>query len=128
MALSQGSGKPLSLALRNTLDKGDQDAVWVEDNQLSRSPGCISHHRIGRKQSFGLILLVERLNTGHLEAARTIFGQGPVRAEPHMELHAISCDNGILNILMEDLEAQLPKEAGRLTEIGCVENRDRTGQ
>ena len=45
-----------------------------------------------------------------------------------MELHAISCDNRILSILMEDLEAQLPIETGRLAEIGWGENRDRNGE
>jgi hypothetical protein len=45
-----------------------------------------------------------------------------------MEFYAISFDNNILSILMEDLEAQSPIEAGRLSEMGCGENRDCTDE
>ncbi len=112
----------------DTLDKGNQDTVWIEDHQLPRSPGFGSHRRIGRQQSPGLILLVERFKSGHLDAARTLFGQRPLRGEPQVEFHAISCDNRILSLLMQDLEAPLPLEAGRPTEIGGGQNRDRTGE
>jgi len=109
-------------------DKSDQDTIWVEDRKLSRSPGCISQRRIGRKQSFGLILPVERLNTGHLDVARGIFGKGPIRAEPHVEFHAVSFDNGILSLLVQNLEAQLSIKAGCLADIGRGEYRNRAGE
>ncbi len=77
---------------------------------------------------FDLILLVEGLNTGHLDAARGIFGKGRVRAEPHMEFHAISFDDSILGLLVEHLEAQLSIKPGCLAHVGRGEYRNRAGE
>ena len=102
--------------------------VQVKDNKPFRFPGFVSHGRFGRKQSIGLIPLVERLTIGPLDGRRTIFGKGPVRAEQHVEFHRNSFDDNIISTLVQNLEARLSIEAGRLADVGCGENRDRTGE
>jgi hypothetical protein len=70
----------------------------------------------------------ERFNSGHLNAARALFGEGPVRAEPYVEFHRVSFDNRIPWLPMEDLEALSSIEGGRLADAGRGEDRNRTDE
>jgi hypothetical protein len=107
---------------------GAKPVLLLDDGGVMNDTRLRGHRRIGRKQSFGLILPVKRLNTSHLDAARGIFGKGLIWAEPHVEFHAVSFDNGILSLLVQNLEAQLSIKAGCLADIGRGENRNRAGK
>src|ERR1700730_2479445 len=116
------------LFLACVLDKGEQHTVWIENNKLFRSPRFDIHRHMRLKKSFRLILLVKSLDIGHLNTTRRIPWKRRLCREPHMHFYRVSCENGIVSVLMERLKAKLLIKGEGLADSCCRENGHRTAQ